>query len=92
VQVRTGGLVSKRRDRPYRGGRSKHWIKVKNPNDPANRRGRGNSSIWKAELRVARRGLAVLLAGLPKLAAARHGPPAARAQSPPGLDGRRPVL
>ena len=24
------GLVSKRRDRPYRGGRSKHWIKVKN--------------------------------------------------------------
>jgi hypothetical protein len=24
------GLVSKRRDRPYRGGRSKDWIKVKN--------------------------------------------------------------
>jgi bifunctional non-homologous end joining protein LigD len=24
------GLVSKHRDRPYRGGRSKHWIKVKN--------------------------------------------------------------
>jgi bifunctional non-homologous end joining protein LigD len=24
------GLVSKRADRPYRGGRSKHWIKVKN--------------------------------------------------------------
>jgi hypothetical protein len=23
-------LVSKRRDRPYQGGRSKHWIKVKN--------------------------------------------------------------
>lgn len=25
------GLVSKRRDRPYRAGRSPHWIKVKNP-------------------------------------------------------------
>ena len=24
------GLVSKHRDRPYRGGRSPHWIKVKN--------------------------------------------------------------
>jgi bifunctional non-homologous end joining protein LigD len=24
------GLVSKRADRPYRGGRSPHWIKVKN--------------------------------------------------------------
>jgi ATP-dependent DNA ligase len=24
------GLVSKHRDRPYQGGRSKHWIKVKN--------------------------------------------------------------
>jgi bifunctional non-homologous end joining protein LigD len=24
------GLVSKRADRPYRGGRSKDWIKVKN--------------------------------------------------------------
>jgi hypothetical protein len=24
------GLVSKPRDRPYRGGRSKHWVKVKN--------------------------------------------------------------
>jgi ATP-dependent DNA ligase len=23
------GLVSKRRDRPYQPGRSKHWIKVK---------------------------------------------------------------
>jgi ATP-dependent DNA ligase len=29
------GLVSKRRDRPYRGGRSKDWIKVKNRNHPA---------------------------------------------------------
>jgi bifunctional non-homologous end joining protein LigD len=29
------GLVSKQRDRPYRGGRSKHWIKVKNRKHPA---------------------------------------------------------
>jgi bifunctional non-homologous end joining protein LigD len=32
------GLVSKRRDRPYRGGPSRHWIKVKNPAHPAYRR------------------------------------------------------
>jgi hypothetical protein len=29
------GLVSKRTDRPYRRGRSPHWIKVKNRNHPA---------------------------------------------------------
>jgi bifunctional non-homologous end joining protein LigD len=29
------GLVSKRRDRPYRAGRSPHWIKVKNPKSAA---------------------------------------------------------
>jgi ATP-dependent DNA ligase len=29
------GLVSKRRDRPYRGGRSPDWIKVKNRKHPA---------------------------------------------------------
>jgi bifunctional non-homologous end joining protein LigD len=29
------GLVSKHRDRPYRGGRQKHWIKVKNRRHPA---------------------------------------------------------
>jgi bifunctional non-homologous end joining protein LigD len=29
------GLVSKRRNRPYQGGRSKHWIKVKNRKHPA---------------------------------------------------------
>jgi bifunctional non-homologous end joining protein LigD len=29
------GLVSKRRDRPYQGGKSKHWIKVKNRAHPA---------------------------------------------------------
>jgi ATP-dependent DNA ligase len=28
-------LVSKHRDRPYRGGRQKHWIKVKNRKHPA---------------------------------------------------------
>ena len=26
------GLVSKRADRPYRGGQSPHWVKVKNRN------------------------------------------------------------
>ncbi|WFU37562.1 RNA ligase family protein [Bradyrhizobium sp. CB82] len=30
-----GGLVSKQRDRPYRGGRQKFWIKVKNRSHPA---------------------------------------------------------
>ena len=29
------GLMSKRRDRPYRAGRSKDWIKVKNRKHPA---------------------------------------------------------
>jgi ATP-dependent DNA ligase len=29
------GLVSKRRDRPYQAGRSRHWIKVKNRSNPA---------------------------------------------------------
>jgi bifunctional non-homologous end joining protein LigD len=29
------GLVSKRRDRPYRAGRSPDWIKVKNRQHPA---------------------------------------------------------
>jgi bifunctional non-homologous end joining protein LigD len=29
------GIVSKRRDRPYRSGRSTDWIKVKNPDAPA---------------------------------------------------------
>jgi bifunctional non-homologous end joining protein LigD len=32
------GLVSKRRDRPYRGGRSKDWIRVKNRSHPAMKR------------------------------------------------------
>jgi ATP-dependent DNA ligase len=29
------GLVSKRQDRPHQGGRSKHWVKVKNREHPA---------------------------------------------------------
>ena len=29
------GIVAKRRDRPYRSGRSANWIKVKNPDAPA---------------------------------------------------------
>jgi bifunctional non-homologous end joining protein LigD len=29
------GIVAKRRDKPYRSGRSPDWIKVKNPNAPA---------------------------------------------------------
>jgi len=29
------GLVSKRRDRPYEAGRSKHWVKLKNRTHPA---------------------------------------------------------
>lgn len=29
------GLVSTRRDQPYRAGRSPHWVKVKNPTSPA---------------------------------------------------------
>jgi ATP-dependent DNA ligase len=29
------GIVSKRRDLPYRSGRSKCWVKVKNPASPA---------------------------------------------------------
>jgi bifunctional non-homologous end joining protein LigD len=32
------GLVSKRRDRSYQAGRSKHWIKVKNREHPATSR------------------------------------------------------
>ena len=29
------GIVSKRRDLPYQSGRSKSWIKIKNPKSPA---------------------------------------------------------
>jgi ATP-dependent DNA ligase len=33
------GIVSKRRDRPYQAGRSKHWLKIKNRQHPAMSRG-----------------------------------------------------
>lgn len=33
------GIVSKRLGSTYRSGRSKHWLKVKNPAAPAVRRG-----------------------------------------------------
>jgi ATP-dependent DNA ligase len=32
------GIVSKRRDATYRSGRSKAWLKIKNPESPAMRR------------------------------------------------------
>ena len=32
------GIVSKRKDSPYRSGRSPHWIKSKNPTAPAVKR------------------------------------------------------
>ncbi len=40
------GIVSKRRDLPYRSGRVKHWIKVKNPNGrPCSGRRMGRSDF-----------------------------------------------
>jgi ATP-dependent DNA ligase len=38
------GLVSKRRDRAYRGCRCAHWIKIKNPQSPAMKR--VESEVW----------------------------------------------
>jgi bifunctional non-homologous end joining protein LigD len=32
------GVVAKRRDRPYRSGRSPDWVKIRNPSAPAARR------------------------------------------------------
>jgi len=37
-QMGLEGLVSKHRDRAYRGGPCRHWLKVKNPDSPAMRR------------------------------------------------------
>jgi ATP-dependent DNA ligase len=34
-QMGLEGLVSKHRDRPYQGGRSKHWVKIKSRTHPA---------------------------------------------------------
>jgi len=39
------GLVSKRRDRPYRSGRSPDWIKVKNRTHPGNEPGEGRFQV-----------------------------------------------
>jgi bifunctional non-homologous end joining protein LigD len=39
MQSRTGRLVSKRRDRSYRAGRSPDWVKMKNRKHPAILRG-----------------------------------------------------
>src|SRR6516164_8957640 len=38
-QLGCEGIVSKRLGSPYRSGRSPHWVKVKNPNAPAVKRG-----------------------------------------------------
>jgi bifunctional non-homologous end joining protein LigD len=38
--MRLEGIVAKRRDKPYRSGRSPDWIKVKNPDAAAATRGR----------------------------------------------------
>jgi ATP-dependent DNA ligase len=32
------GIVAKRKDLPYESGRSKRWIKIKNPDSPAMKR------------------------------------------------------
>jgi bifunctional non-homologous end joining protein LigD len=43
------GIVSKRRDLPYSSGRSRHWIKSKNPNAPAvKREAEEDWGRWKA--------------------------------------------
>jgi len=38
VVRRLEGMVSKRADRPYRAGRSKDWVKIKNRKHPAYQR------------------------------------------------------
>jgi ATP-dependent DNA ligase len=35
LPARAGGIVSKRRDKPYEHGRSRMWLKIKNPASPA---------------------------------------------------------
>jgi ATP-dependent DNA ligase len=47
------GIVSKRRDSPYSSGRSRHWIKSKNPNVPAvKREAEEDWGRWKAYARA----------------------------------------
>jgi hypothetical protein len=44
------GIVAKRRDRPYRSGRSGDWIKVKNPEAPAADQGNRELSAARSVL------------------------------------------
>jgi ATP-dependent DNA ligase len=46
------GLVSKRQDRPYWGGRSKDWVKVKNRKHPAMERVKDARSHDRCAMRV----------------------------------------
>jgi len=40
------GIVSKRKDLGYRSGRSKRWLKVKNPTSPAAMRIIEDNTVW----------------------------------------------
>jgi hypothetical protein len=44
------GIVSKRLSKPYQSGRSGHWLKVKNPDNPASQTTAtsGQSAAWAA--------------------------------------------
>jgi bifunctional non-homologous end joining protein LigD len=46
-QLGLEGIVSKRKDSPYRSGRSPDWVKMKNPNAPAVRREAEEDWKWK---------------------------------------------
>jgi ATP-dependent DNA ligase len=47
------GIVSKRRDMRYRSGRSKSWLKIKNPKSPAMLRVEDWTGILPADLQDA---------------------------------------
>jgi ATP-dependent DNA ligase len=49
-QMGLEGIVSKRRDRPYQGGRSKYWVKVKNRKHPSDEPRDGDVSVGVEEL------------------------------------------
>jgi hypothetical protein len=42
------GIVAKRKDLPYESGRSKRWVKIKNPASPAMKRVLDEGLLWKA--------------------------------------------
>jgi hypothetical protein len=42
-------MVSKYHDRLHRGGRQKHWIKIKNPDHPS-KRPTNASATWRGRL------------------------------------------